>query len=554
MADPLAGGCDGKPITAYSPTNTPASMGATDLATAYGLNATGLPTGAGKIVAVVDACGYGTLLADLAAYRAAYGIPPISECGGADGIAPTPGAATPCIGIVSQTGTATLPTQDSNWSGETALDVQMVSAGCPACSILVVQATNSGTLPTALAEAIKLKADAVSNSWGSSESPFSTAITVKAGALVTAATGDADYLNQISSTQLADGGESYSYNPGTPNWPASEPNVVGVGGTTLTKDSTSARCYSDVAWSVTVPTTSTSPYAGDTVYGGGSGCSTLYAKPSYQSGLAMGSCTKRGSVDISAAADFSPGAFAASECVPKKPCGGIAVYGGGGWNPSVGTSASTPFATAVLVRMGLAAQASTLVNTTAAPGPAYFYSHGSAFTDVTVGNNDPSNTCTDVMCNAGTGWDGPTGWGVPDAYQLAILGGASGVVKATPVCPDVPDAGAGTDAGAGAKDASAGVDSATPPTNDDSGAQPPGDDSGTGPVIGSDDSGTPNLVDSGSGPGPVNDDGGGGNGAIGGDGSSSGCGCSLAPAETTPFASLLALGSVLALRLRRRRR
>ena len=76
LARPLAGGaaCDGNPITAYSVTNTPGAMGAPDLVAAYGLAATGLPSGAGKIVAVIDACGYGTLLADLA--RVSRGVRP----------------------------------------------------------------------------------------------------------------------------------------------------------------------------------------------------------------------------------------------------------------------------------------------------------------------------------------------------------------------------------------------------------------------------------------------------------------------------------------------
>ena len=134
---------------------------------------------------------------------------------------------------MSQTGTATLPTEDSGWSGETALDVQMVSAACPECSILVVQATDPSTLATALAEAVTLKADAVSNSWGGNED--GETLTVKPGTLITAASGDADYMNQIQETDFPDGGVSFAYTPTSPNWPASAPDVVAVGGTTLTK-------------------------------------------------------------------------------------------------------------------------------------------------------------------------------------------------------------------------------------------------------------------------------------------------------------------------------
>ncbi len=518
IMNPKAASCDGKPITAYSTTNTPGAMMAADLQTAYGLNDPGLPTGEGKIVAVIDACGYGSLLTDLAAYRTANNLPAISECGSANGVAPTPGG-TQCIGIVSQTGTATLPADDSDWSGETALDVQMVSDACPLCSILVVQATSSGSLTTALNEAVKLKADGVSNSWGSEED--NETITVKAGSLVTAATGDADYLNEINETDYPDGGVSFAYTPGTPNWPASSPDVVGIGGTTLTKDSTSARCYTDVAWSYTVPATSTSPYAGDTVYGGGSGCSTQYATPSYQSSVAMGSCKMRGSVDISAPADFNVGAWENTICVKGQSCGGIAVYGGGGWNPSVGTSAATPFATAVLVRTGLAGSASTLMNTTAAPGPAYLYTNGSAFIDVTSGNNDPSKTCSDVMCNAGTGWDGPTGWGTPGAYALAVLGGATGVTQVAPVCPTAP---AGSSSGGSSSGSSSGGSSSSGGTTSSSGG------SSSGSSSGGSSSGSGGGSGSGSGSGS-----GGGSGSSSGGNSGSSSGSSAAPPPpTTP--------------------
>jgi hypothetical protein len=52
---------------------------------------------------------------------------------------------------------------------------------------------------------------------------------------------------------------------------------------------------------------------------------------------------------------------------------------------------------------------------------AYFYENHSAFYDVTSGNNDPRKLCDDVMCNAGPGWDGPTGWGTPNGAALVAL-------------------------------------------------------------------------------------------------------------------------------------
>ncbi len=564
MARPFAsnGNCDGSPQQAYSPTLTPGSMGAKDLITAYNLADPSLPSGEGKIVAIVDACGYSDIVGDLNKYRAQYGLGAITQCGGGVGHAPTAGGSQ-CIGVVSQTGDANVPPDDSNWAGETALDVQMISAACPKCSILVVQVDSSSTadLNAGISEAITLHGDAVSNSWGGNESSGDT-VPSHTGTLVTAASGDADYLNEIGAINEDAGTVKLTLH--TPNYPASDPTILGVGGTTLTMDETASRCYSDTAWSYMIPVTSTNPLHGKTVYGGGSGCSKEFAKPSYQSGLAMGSCSKRGSVDISAAADFSVGAYSGSVCIKGQTCGGIAVYGGGGWNPSVGTSAATPFATAVLVRMGLGDKAN-----------ADLYAAASSFLDVTTGNNDPSGKCTDVMCNAGTGWDGPTGLGVPDGYKLALLGGASPSAPTPPTClvlaadggitlPDAGSSSGGSSSGGTGDDASTGDDDSG--SGSGSGGSSSGgfgdDDSGSGSSSGGSSSGSSSSGGSSSG-GTLNDDGGttsnldGGTAGNGNNGSSSsGCSCNVGPGSTSETTGLgfAAFASLVVLRIRRRRR
>jgi MYXO-CTERM domain-containing protein len=267
----------------------------------------------------------------------------------------------------------------------------------------------------------------------------------------------------------------------------------------------------------------------------------------------MGSCKKRGSVDVSSAADFDPGVYSASVCIKGQVCGGIAVYGGGGWNPSVGTSAASPFATAVLVRMGLGAKTN-----------AEIYTSPTSFTDVTVGNNDPSKTCSDVMCNAGVGWDGPTGWGVPNGYTLAMFGGATPTAPTPPTCLAVTDGGAPSgddDASTGDDDGGSGSGSSSGGSGSSSGGAGDDDDSGGG--SGS-SSGGLGGSSSGSSSGGLNDDGGtqsvndGGatNGNNGNGSSSSGCSCIVGPGTSsapeglglTAFASLVVLG------LRRRRR
>jgi len=110
----------------------------------------------------VDAYDAPNVESDLATYRGTYGLP---TCTSANG----------CFTKVNQNGaTAPLPAANSDWVGETTLDVEMVSAVCPTCHILLVEAADddrSGqpNLETAVATAARLGAKYVSMSWGSGE-------------------------------------------------------------------------------------------------------------------------------------------------------------------------------------------------------------------------------------------------------------------------------------------------------------------------------------------------------------------------------------------------
>ncbi|MFJ5301879.1 putative Ig domain-containing protein [Streptomyces sp. NPDC088350] len=317
-----------------------------NLHSAYALPSTG---GSGLTVAVVDAYNDPNAASDLATYRSNFGL---SACTVASG----------CFKQVSQTGSTTsLPTNDSGWAGEEALDIDMVSAVCPNCNIILVEASSAtdSDLGTAENEAVALGAKFVSNSWGGSESSSQTSEDTSyfkhPGVAITVSAGDSGY------------GAEY---------PATSQYVTAVGGTALSTSS-STRGWTESVWN----TSSTE--------GTGSGCSSYDSKPSWQTDTG---CTKRMEADVSAVAD---------------PATGVAVYdtyGGSGWAVYGGTSASSPIIAGVYALAGTP-------GTSDYPAK-YPYSHTSNLYDVTSGSN--GSCSTSYFCTAGTGYDGPTGWGTPD--------------------------------------------------------------------------------------------------------------------------------------------
>ena len=129
---------------------------ATDLRNAYKITGTGSGT---YTVAIVDAYGYPNAEADLAVYRQQMGLP---ECTTANG----------CFKKVDQRGGTSFPATDVGWDQEQALDLDMVSAACPNCHILLVQGDTASVadLGAAVNRAAAMGAKAISNSYGLAES------------------------------------------------------------------------------------------------------------------------------------------------------------------------------------------------------------------------------------------------------------------------------------------------------------------------------------------------------------------------------------------------
>lgn len=331
-----------------TPDATPSGYGPSDLRSAYALTASGSST---ETVGIIDAYNDPSAASDLATYRAQYGLPACTVANG-------------CFKQVSQTGSTTsLPSNDTGWAGEESLDVDMVSAICPNCHILLVEAKSPTTanLGTAVNEAVTLGAKFVSNSYGGAEDSTVSSASTKyydhPGVAITASAGDSDY----------DGG----------SFPATSQYVTAVGGTSLSRSSTT-RGWTEKVWNTTSYTEGT-----------GSGCSRYIAKPSFQTNVTTG-CSKRAEADVSSDAD---------------PATGVAVYqtyGGSGWAVYGGTSAAAPVIAATYALAGVPS-AGSFPN-------AFPYAHTSSLNDVTSGKN---GTCGAPICTAGTGWDGPTGFGTP---------------------------------------------------------------------------------------------------------------------------------------------
>ncbi|WP_194924654.1 carboxypeptidase regulatory-like domain-containing protein [Catenulispora pinisilvae] len=356
----LIAGADGPPATALGPDQIKAAYHLPD-------------GGQGQTVAIVDAFGDSTAESDLTAYRQHYGLP---ACTAANG----------CFRKTDQTGGAEYPTDDKGWAEETSLDLDAVSSACPQCHILLVEAASSASsdLGTAEKTAVSLGAKYVSNSYG-----------IPGEFAGEQADSDYDHPGVAIVASSGDTGNVV-------NWPASDPDVVGVGGTTLTADPSTTRGWTETAWA-----------------SGGSGCSAYEPQPVYQTGLAT-DCAKRATTDISAVAD---------------PNTGLAVYdtlGQPGWVQVGGTSLSAPLITAMYALAGAPAAGTYPVTYPYAFG-------GNHLFDVTQGSD---GSCGNVLCTAGVGWDGPTGLGTPNgitALTLGSFGTATGTLTSSAGSP-VPNA------------------------------------------------------------------------------------------------------------------
>jgi subtilase family serine protease len=335
------------PLAAATPNVTPSGYGPADLRSAYNLTGSGSSS---QTIAIVDAFDNPNAESDLAVYRSQFGLPPCTTANG-------------CFKKVNQRGVqGSYPAGNVGWGQEIALDIDMASAICPNCKILLVEADDNSfaNLGAAVDRAALMSANTISNSYGGGEFSVEGTSTYNGhfnhpGIAITVSSGDSGYGVEF---------------------PAASQYVTAVGGTHLVRDG-STRGWSETVWS-----------------GAGSGCSAYIPKPSWQLDA---NCSRRTVADVAAVAD---------------PGTGVAVYdtyGSGGWLVFGGTSVAAPIIAGVYA---LAANAGSITY------GSYSYSHTGSLFDVTSGSNGNcvhgKRTAGAYLCKGVAGYDGPTGNGTPN--------------------------------------------------------------------------------------------------------------------------------------------
>ncbi len=365
-----------------SPHVTPANSGPitpAQMQKAYGVNqisfggVTG--NGAGQTIAIVDAYNDPDIIADASTFNSQFGLQQFNVSGG------------PTFKVINENGGTSLPGNSAvdGWDVEESLDVEWAHSIAPEANVILFEANSNsyGDLLQAVSTAAATPGvSVVSMSWAGGEFSGETSIdsvfttpSGHAGVTFTASTGDS----------------------GSPSgYPALSPNVVAVGGTTLSIDS-SGNYLGESAWS-----------------DGGGGISQFESQPSYQVGNVNGTSTTHRTVpDVAMDADPNTGVYVLDSY-------------SGGWFQVGGTSLSSPmFAGLVAIAdQGRALQGESSLDGATQTLPTLYSLPESDFHDITTGGNG--------TYNATPGYDLVTGRGTPIANLLVPALAGYGVTQPTP--------------------------------------------------------------------------------------------------------------------------
>jgi subtilase family serine protease len=339
-------------------------------------------TGKGQTIVLVDSFGSPTIKSDLAIFDAEFGLP-----------------APPSFKIIQPAGK--VPAFDPNnsdmvgWAGETTLDVEWAHTMAPGANLLLVETPVSETEGThgfpqiVQAENYVINhhlGQVISQSFGATEPTFPSAASIRSlrsayinanahGVTVLAATGDE------GDTDSSNAAGTLTYTHKAVDWPASDPLVTAVGGTQLALWGNGQRNTADVAWNDTTNYALNDAFSGDpdpVPSATGGGLSTVFARPSYQDGVAYMVGNHRGLPDIAMSGACS-GLVDTYDGFPGEPAG---------WYVDCGTSEATPlFAGIVALADQEAGHSLGLINPDLY---AMLANHAPGLVDVTQGNNTVS--------------------------------------------------------------------------------------------------------------------------------------------------------------------
>jgi subtilase family serine protease len=320
---------------------TPVGMTPDEIKKIYNLP----PSGGRGTIVIVGAYDDATIEADLAAFNKTFNLP----------------ACTAASGCFTKHAMSNGIKTNSGWAMETSLDVEWAHALAPAAKIFLVEAaTQSGAnLLKAVDYAASVKdASAISMSWGGGEFPEEVSL-------------DSHFVSKSDAPFFASSGDAGH----GASWPASSPNVIGVGGTSIAMQGGTFK--SESAWS-----------------GSGGGVSQYEKEPAFQTGYNIAKAGGMRAVpDVSYDAD---------------PKSGFPIYVKGAWHTVGGTSAGAPqWAAIASLSNGNISNAQLYADKSSGTNAKYFR-------DITSGNNGSCN----YFCTARAHYDYVTGLGSPQTSNF----------------------------------------------------------------------------------------------------------------------------------------
>lgn len=411
--------------------------------------------GRGSTIAIVDSYGSDTMAHDLHVFNQAFRLAPMC---GEEGVACASGMpkfsrlalqGSPATKAPPSSSQSPGQEDKSAWALEVALDVETAHAIAPAANILLVTTPTAETLgvqgfPQMMnAEQYVVDnhlANVISQSFASAEEAFGSAQSLENlrhafkaaaqnGVTVVGASGDTGTANALK-TPVGKGGSTIPHP--TVEWPASDPLVTGIGGTSLCTDPNATASQGRTLGSGDPPAPCrANPGVAELVWsrpaGGvatGGGFSSVFARPGYQAVLPPGSTsidpTTRGVPDVALQANSRTGALVFLTLPPDGQsglrCGASPCSTG--WYDIGGTSLATPqWAGLVAIAVQLnGGHGLGLINPALYAIASQPAKYAADFFDITVGDNQADPTIPGYP--ATRGWDPATGLGTPNAAKL----------------------------------------------------------------------------------------------------------------------------------------